>query len=408
MTLQTEFGTGTPFITAAESLRIRDNMPCRPRPVALAVTLLTGQPHTGQRPVRFTPGRHLLGACGSTAIGLVVSWCALAAGGWWLPALLPGWALTLHGARNNRMMIYHQAAHRNLWARQRLDSLVGALVSGVLMVQDFHRYRVEHVADHHAVHHMTIRDPTVQAFLVGLDLHPGMTRSQMWRRISFGKLLSPRYHVSFLVGRIHSAFVPANRTARTLLVLGYLAAAAVITWAHAWIFVLVAWVVPMTVIYQVSNTLRLCVKHTFPSSSDRTNRRSRESFAGLTNAIFIGEPLQLDRTAPLLQRVGAWTRWWARMLLIHFPVRYLVLTGDTVVHDYHHRRPMDRNWANYIFARQQDIDAGHRGWPGYRGIWGIIPAVNAVLDSLSAADPAEYDAARVKSSSRSLFSAFDD
>lgn len=97
------------------------------------------------------------------------------------------------------------------------------------------------------------------------------------------------------------------------------------------------------------------------------------------------------------------------MLLIHFPTRYLVLTGDTVVHDFHHRRPMTRDWANYIFAREDDANAGHRGWPEYRHVWGLVAAIDTVFASLSAADPNAFSRDRLAEvNHREVFAAFDD
>jgi hypothetical protein len=253
---------------------------------------------------------------------------------------------------------------------------------------------------------MTLRDPTVQAFLVGLELRPGMPRQQMWG-VLLGKLSSPKFHARFCLARIRSYFHEASPGERALTVIAYAAGALVVSILNAWEFILVAWLLPLTLFFQVSNTLRLCVKHTFPAP-DVSKRRGKEYFASLTNAIFLGE------TTPARQssrgRAGlAWARWSGRMLFVHLPSRYLVLTGDTVCHDFHHRHPATRDWANYIFARQADVDSGHRGWPPYREVWGLVPAINVVFDSLSAADPAEYDPTRLSEvSQRELFTAFDD
>ncbi|RIV41486.1 fatty acid desaturase [Micromonospora radicis] len=407
MVTQTQ-GTTLAYTPTDESVSTRDSMGRLPGVLALPLTFLTGKPHTGQRPVRLTPGLHLWAATASMLAGLAVSWVALWRGGWWLALLLVGWSMTLHGARNLRMMMYHQAAHRNMWARPRRDQLVGRLVAAALMVQDFSRYSTEHVIDHHAVHHMTVRDPTVQAFLIGLELRPGMSRRQMWRHLILRKLLSPTFHLNFLLGRVQSYFAPASWALRLTTVAGYAAVVGLAVWFDQWVFLLVAWVLPMTFFYQVSNTLRLCVKHTFPAP-EVSQRRGREYFASLTNAIMIGERAPTDAPGGPLRRAARWARWWLRMLTVHFPARYLVLTGDTVVHDFHHRHPMSRDWANYIFARQADIDAGHRGWPPYREVWGLVPAINLVFDSLRHADPQEYDRARIAQvSGRSVFSAFDD
>ena len=57
-----------------------------------------------------------------------------------------GWAITLHGMRNLRMLIFHQAAHRNMWGKQRADRLVGRIIAAGLVVQSFQRYSSEHTA----------------------------------------------------------------------------------------------------------------------------------------------------------------------------------------------------------------------------------------------------------------------
>lgn len=373
----------------------------------MPLTWLTGKAHTGQRGIRVGPTFHLCAASGSMAVGVAVSAAALTAGPVWaVVLLLVGWAVTLHGMRNLRMMVFHQCAHGNMWRRPRLDRAVGHLVAALLLVQGFDDYRKEHVADHHAVHHMTVKDPTVQAFLLTLRLRPGMNRRQMWSRV-LRLLVSPVYHGRFLVARLRSFWAGLSARGRVLVTAAYLALAAVLVLTDTWALFLVAWVVPLSVPFQVSNTLRLCVKHTFPRP-DAGEARGRAYFASLTNAIFLGSPPPAGGRGGLSDAV-AWLGWWARMLLVHFPGRYLVLTGDTVCHDFHHRHPMSKQWSDYIFARQKDLDQGHPGWPEYTAAWGLVPAINRVFDSLSIADPQVYDTAAIGAvSDRNLFTAFDD
>jgi hypothetical protein len=385
---------------------VRQSMGVLPRPLQLPLTFLTGRPLAGQRPVALSPGFHLFAACLSLLCGLAVSAAGFAAGGWYLLALVPGWAMTLHGQRNLRMMIYHQCSHRNMYGRRRLDAAIGQGISGLLVIQNFERYSKEHVSDHHAVHHMTLRDPTVQAFLISLDLHPGMSTRSMWRRMT-AKCLSPRFHLAFLTARVRSFWHGSARGERATAAVVYAGGGAAAVWSGLWPAVLVVWFVPLVFFYQVSNTFRLCVKHTFPAPGT-TVRRGKEYFASLTNAIFIGEQAP-PPGLPAGRAVLGWLRWTSRMLLVHFPTRYLVLTGDTVVHDYHHRYPASRQWHDYIFARQRDLADGHRGWPPYTAEWGLRAAIDRVFASLSAADPEEFDVARIRSvSRRELFAAFDD
>jgi hypothetical protein len=391
--------------SSTDPVGIRESMRRLPDILALPLTLLTGKPHAGQRPIHFTPSRHLTNALLSVCSGLVLSSAGLTLGGWRLILLAPGWAMTLHGVRNLRMMVFHQCAHRNMWGHPVADAFVGKAISALLLIQNFDGYSKEHVVDHHAVHHMSLRDPTVQAFLVALGLRPGMSRAQMWRRV-IGRLVSPAFHLRFLSSRVRSFWWAASRVERVM-ALCVLLAAVLASVFGAGRLVLVAWVIPMTVPYQISNTLRLCVKHTFPAA-DSTERRGREYFAGLTNAVFLGE-LAPSADLPTARRMVAWAHWWLRMLSVHFLSRYLVLTGDTVCHDFHHRHPMSRKWANYIFEREADARSGANGWPEYREVWALVPAINAVFDSLAKADPGQYDVRMLRGLSRhKVFAAFDD
>ncbi|GLW89863.1 hypothetical protein Aglo03_06790 [Actinokineospora globicatena] len=385
---------------------VRESMRRLPAAFQLPLTLLTGKPLAEQRRIRFTPTRHLLNAVFSMLVGVVIGVLALRISGWALVMLLPGWAMTLHGMRNLRMMIYHQCAHRNMWGRRKLDAALGRFVAALLVVQNFRQYSTEHVSEHHALHHMTLRDPTVQAFLVGLRLHAGMPSRLMWRRV-LAKLFSPRFHLAFLIGRVRSYAQSCGPVERVCAIAAAVAVAAVAIATGTWLYLAVVWILPLTVFYQISNTLRLCVKHTFPRP-DQTERRGHEYFATLTNAIFIGEATP-DRDLRAGRRFAAWVRWCARMLCVHFPARYLVLTGDTVCHDFHHRQPMSRRWADYIFERAADAAKQSPGRAPYRHVWGLAQAMDTVFRSLSAADPAEYDPARLAAvNRRELFAAFDD
>lgn len=385
---------------------IRASLRRLPGALQLPLTFLTGRPLADQRPVNLSPSFHLFAGLLSMLCGVALSATGMALDGWYLLLLVPGWAMTLHGQRNLRMMIYHQCSHRNMYGHRRLDAAIGHAISSLLIIQNFERYSKEHVADHHAVHHMTLRDPTVQAFLVSLDLHPGMTRRQMWRRV-LAKCISPRFHLSFAIARTRSFWHNSARAEKTIALVLYGAGTIAAVWSGLWLSVLLVWFLPLSFFYQISNTFRLCVKHTFPAPHV-TVRRGKEYFASLTNAIFIGEAAPAPGLPPHRALAG-WLRWTGRMLVIHLPARYLVLTGDTVVHDFHHRYPASRQWQNYLFARQNDLVEGHRGWPPYTAEWGLKAAVDRVFDSLSVADPNEFDVAKIRSvSKRELFAAFDD
>ncbi|MFM7579473.1 MAG: hypothetical protein ACKO5Q_21385, partial [Microcystaceae cyanobacterium] len=59
-------------------------------------------------------------------------------------------------------------------------------------------------------------------------------------------------------------------------------------------------------------------------------------------------------TKTLFYNNGGETRWWLRLFFYHLPVRLLILTGDSPVHDYHHRRPAS-DWVNAHCDRQAEL-----------------------------------------------------
>jgi len=385
----------------------RESMRRLPQWLQHPLTLFTGRALPEQRALPWwSPTYHLATASLTLLAGLVVGATGAATGGWWLALLLPGWMITLHGMRNLRMLIFHQCAHRNMYRRPEPDTAIGETLSSLLLVQNFQRYRREHVSDHHAVHHMTLRDPTVQAFLLTLDLHPGMSYPQMRRRL-LRRLFSPVFHTQFAVARVRSFAQDSSRREK-ILATGIHGGALIVAASTGHLATLALCLyVPLFPLFQVSNTLRLCVKHTFPAPGT-TIRRGREYFASLTSAVFIGEAVP-PPGGPVLRRGWRWVRWTLRMAFVHAPVRYLLITADTPVHDWHHRFPAAPDWAHHLYARQADDDAGHPGWPPYTEFWGFPAAMQQVFGSLSRADPDEFDVRRIRDvSKRELFAAFDD
>jgi hypothetical protein len=405
----TTYAVAEPDLAAGPShdavVNPRESMRVVPAVFQGVLTRLTGQPLTGQTPWRATPTGHVVRALISLVAGVALSALAVEQGGGWLLMLLPGWMVTLHAMRNIRMMLFHQSAHSNLYGAKRLDGAIGRTISILLLVEHFAHYKTEHTVDHHSAYHMTMRDPTVKALVLALGLHPRMTPSQMWRRL-LSRIASPRFHAHFFAARIRSHFSQASVLERAVYTGTYALAVAVIAVTNTWIVVLLAWFVPLTVFFQVATVLRLVVKHVFPSPGGP--RRGKVYFASLSYGVFLGERVPAHDLRGVTRSL-AWVRWVGRMLFVHFPARYLVLTGDTVCHDYHHRHPTTKDWPNYLFARQLDIAAGHPGWPPYREVWSLRGAIDLVFASLAVADPAEYDPRTVEHSPKyELYAAFDD
>ncbi len=307
---------------------------------------------------------------------------------WGLLALPVAWLLTTHGMRKLRTVIFHQCSHGNFLRNKRVDSLLGQAIAIFLVSQEYQEYKGEHIADHHATGHMTPEDPTVKFIILSLRLRPGLGVRRMWRRV-LRCACSPTFQAKSTCGRFISHFRGTSKAYRILLVTVLISQVALVTLTGSWLAYVVAWLFPLTILFNIAAILRLSSRHIFPVAGQRLSGRA--AIGGYTHGIFIGE--RAPEQDPWSWAWAAqWTRWWLRLLFVHLPSRLMVLVGDGPCHDFHHRYPKSKDWANYMFARQQDVDSGHPGWPDYTEVWGLKNAIDAVFMSLDKADPAIFDA----------------
>lgn len=354
-----------------------------------ALTWLTGQPLPEQRPWRLRPIHHLVASVVPLVVGVGLGVLLLQFSWWWTILLPISWLLTTHGMRKLRAVILHQCSHENCFRKRWPDLLIGHGIAMLFITQEYKDYKREHIADHHSVHHMTMRDPTVQFLVIGLNIRPGMSRRQMWSRLWI-TLLSPHYHVMSTYTRLASHFRSTSVWYRVLMATVLAAEVILVALTGSWLVVAVVWLVPLTVLFNASAAIRVCTRHLFPGPGVALT--GKEAIASRTHGIFLGEEVP-DKCDPQPWRFLAWIRWWSRMVFVHFPARLFVMVGDAPCHDYHHRFPRSRDWANYLFARHRDLQHGHAGWPPYTEVWGMASSINAVFDSLRSADPRHYDPA---------------
>ncbi|GFZ90547.1 hypothetical protein CYANOKiyG1_00850 [Okeania sp. KiyG1] len=118
--------------------------------------------------------------------------------------------------------------------------------------------------------------------------------------------------------------------------------------------------------------MRQCVEHKFGNIPEE-----------ITSAIFCGEePPVFNHSDSIWVKVLGVTRWWMRVFFYHLPVRLLILTGDSPVHDYHHKRP-GNDWVNAHIDRQAEVEAG----VSYAHSWGLLEAIDKTFESLSTISP---------------------
>ena len=369
-------------------LDIRQTMSALPGWCQPFLTWLTGKALPGQSSRGHSPYYHLIVPAAYLLVGVTAS-AALASRGLGMHlALLPlSWLVTISGARKLQLMIVHQCAHRNFSGNRRIDEFVGTAISLLLTIEPFKLYRASHIELHHSQHHMSRRDPTVVFLFERVGVRPGMSKRELWRRLLL-TLVSPRYHLAVTAARLRS-LGRGSALEITAYALFWSAVLAVTVALNAELIFAVTWLVPIVLLYNVSSCLRLASEHRWPDPAAEGASLSRKLYASYSAGIFLGDAAPLPALRGPAAAV-AWTRWILRMLFIHLPSRLFVLVGDTPCHDFHHRHPKARGWMNYAYERQKDLEAGAPGWPPYTEVWGLVPAINAALISLSQTYHAPY------------------
>ncbi|MBE9224116.1 fatty acid desaturase [Phormidium sp. LEGE 05292] len=347
------------------------------------LTWVTGKPLKEQLLQTKTPIYHLAMVLTILLVGTLLSIFAVLAQGVWLLLLLPGWIFTVSGARQLQVVIVHHCAHANFTRNRSLDRRLGQIISTILLFREFDGYQQDHIK-HHA-DPSAVDDETVKFLRLLLGIREGMSVREQWQRLWFS-LVSPIFHAQFLAARLISSLGSTSVTHRVLTWSSLIIVLTMVTLSSSWHIFLIVWVFPLTVLYQISTTLRLCSEHLrLPTLKDNA-RRDKQSYSQATVGIFLGDPVP-DFTLPFWSQLKQWFWWYLRLALIHIPTRAFILVGDCPHHDYHHRHP-NGNWANATVARQQDIDAGCPSWnEPYREVAGLWAAIELAFQSISQQEP---------------------
>lgn len=363
----------SPTVTPRESMR------CLPTWMQPLLTALTGQPLADEPARERSPSFVLWTALATLSLGLGLNLWSWTSGDLWLGLLPLGWLLTVSGMRKLQLSVLHPCSHglfsRSAW----VNTWLGEAISLVLVIESFFVYRTAHGRIHHTDRLMTPGEPTHDFLRHILGLAPTMSVSHMWRRLS-AQLASPVFYVRLCRRRLAAQFsseAPLIHWALAALWLG--GQVWLVTMTHSWATFLVVWLFPLTVLYEISRTLRLCVEHLWPRRN--TKSASRSENLSLTQAVFLGEATP-SPTLTGWEKVAAWSLWWARMAFVHLLARVFVLVGDTPNHDYHHRHPASRKWSYAAFARRDNALQPRPSKPPYVEQWGLGNAIESMFVSL--------------------------
>ena len=358
-----------------------------PGPLQPFLTWLTAKPAPGETTYReLKPGHHVVAALAWIAAGLALGALGLRLGGAAGLLLPPALLLVCCGLGVFQVVIFHHCSHGTVFATRERNRLAGRIVSALLLFKHFDLYQHEHML-HHSPRKLLTEEDEFAQFVFGMcGLEAGLPKRELWRRVLIA-LVSPAFHLRFLQRRIQASLWSHDRAHNwlgRLFWLGLLGGAAATGQLAA---VALLWVLPVTVLLQIATVFRILCEHRFPEARLIAGR-DKMFVTAATGGVFPGVmPPPAD--GPLAARLSGWINWWAEMLTWQLFVRLFVLVGDAPAHDYHHRRPASKRWANYIHARQKDEDAGSPGFPaGYNESWGLIAAVDFNLATLAATEPA--------------------
>ncbi len=338
------------------------------------LTWLTGKPLSGQMPYfPLGPWLHLtstIAVLSGSAAASVGLWNA---GGLWLCFLPLSIGATVSASRVLWLTDLHAAAHGSFSHRSIINRIVGDVVSLPLLVLSATGYRTSHITKHHGPGFCSEDDDDDAAFLHWLGIRPGRSRLELWIALLRG-LVAPRTHLVYLRARLRANLLSSGGW-RRLWTVTYLCSLALAGHLIGYGALIVAWVLPLTILYQMSSITGWAGEHLWfhQAGSDR-----KGWLRDATHARLLGEPY--PNVAPLSVRLG----WWARLVLIHAPSRLLVVPGDLPAHDWHHRYPRRSEWPHAIYARQRDIENGH-SFP--HETWGVFGAIDRVFDAIARMEP---------------------
>lgn len=367
------------------SLDPREEMERRiPKYLQPFMTWLTAKPSS--RPCRTrTPAYHVATAFILLASGIVLSIAVLGlAESIACAALLPlALILTTSGMGKLQAVVYHHCAHGTVFRNRNVNAQVGRAIGILLLVKQFDAYQTEHMLHHNPKKLLTDDDEFAQFVFNLCGLRLGLPKSLVWRQVILS-FISPFFHLRFLLARISSNLLSRSIAHNAVALIYWIVLLWAVTVTDQWLVFLVAWLFPLIVLFQLATALRVFCEHRFPEA-DIIAVRDKRFVGHATTGVFAGvAPPAATRNA--FNGLLEWTVWWMRMLTLHLFERVFVLVGDAPAHDFHHRHPASRKWANYIYAREADRQAGCPGYPvNYIESWGLFRTIDENFGLMSAA-----------------------
>lgn len=301
-----------------------------------------------------------------------------------VPVYFVSMILIVGGARYMVATNIHMMAHHLMFRSAAANLWWGEILSTIFLIQSLTRYRSDHLK-HHGKIFATLDDGDA-VMVLRMGFVPGKTPRQLW--LNLLKLCaSPRFNLLFLKGRLRENLVlpPTYRKAMTL---GWFAIVAAIGWFAGPAILFHAYLLPILLLIQPPAVVQLLCEHVYIN----TDMPSRERHKLLSNGRYCGVPLP-PRSGDPVRHAAALTAWSLRMIFVELPFRIIVLQGSMPEHDWHHRHPGSRIWANGRMLREEEVarELAGKGETSFLETWGSFEIVDRVLRSMSRATPYPQD-----------------
>jgi hypothetical protein len=208
---------------------------------------------------------------------------------------------------------------------------------------------------------MTPGDETFEFWVHDLRLKPGMPVEKSWLLVLWS-LISLEYQARQFLQRLKGCFCSPYWDHNVYAWFWWGMILTIVDLNRVWQYFFIAWLFPLSVLFEDCSVLRQGVEHRCPVPGDGR----KTAFIRLADL-----PPLLSDDASRLKHYFKWTGWWTRFILIHLPSRLLVLPGDSPNHPLHHHDPGDKQLHEHIF-KSSPPDA-------YPVNWGLINALNDTL-----------------------------
>lgn len=358
-------------------------------------TYLTGLAPDGTVLSKRRQATVILAAFAVHYAGLVLGMTAGAVGAVAAIGLLPfAWTLSVAGARDLQLTIFHHCAHGTVISPT-VSLWLGRLIGTILVIQPFDSYAPKHRREHHGRQTVsTLEDPTVLFLLNEVGIIPGDSNAANRRRILWA-LISPVMHLRMLGRRLADQFGSSagweNRLATGLYLILLLGGGASVAGWQAVVFGILA---PMTCGYQAAQILRLVVEHRWPAANSPDTPRDMPRHDQLTVS-------NRSAVAPPAEWTPASTTRFAAATLVNSWVRFTILPGDSgPSHSWHHGEARG-DWANHVsaaaaWAERRQAKGGH----ALTEAWGIGEAFRLSLESFALASMESLEGPHLKRTRR--------